>query len=131
MARERLLTVPVRTLWLGVGVGAGLALLTFVMARGFPDFVDRPSVMVWMVCREFLVDAAIFGVVAWAVVVARRLSRLAQDRAKIRLLDPAAFVPFVEHSTRLALLWLIMWSLQVPWLFFLPPEPVGSAVLDS
>jgi hypothetical protein len=123
-ARRDLLEFRGRALGLGVAIGVALALFTLGLVPPSSAF-PLPQI-VWIVCRELLVDTAIFSIVCWGVVVAVRLSRLARERAAVRLLDKGDFVAFVQNGVRLALLWLVMWSLQVPWIFFLPLDDFVS-----
>lgn len=131
-ARARLLSVPARALCLGSGAGLCLALLTLGIAQTSSSLMRTPGTLLWSMGRETLIDVLIFCVVAWGVVVAARLSQLARVRAGVRLLDPHAFAPFVQNGARLALLWLVMWSIQTPWMLFLPVESfVGDRMIPT
>jgi hypothetical protein len=73
--------------------------------------------LVGLVTREILFDVLIFRVLGWAVIVAVRLSRLARDRARVRLVDVRELQPFAQNGIRLALFWLLLWAIWVPMLF--------------
>jgi hypothetical protein len=76
--------------------------------------------LVGVVTREILFNVLALRVLGWAVIVAMRLSRLARDRVRVRLVDVRELQPFAQNGIRLALFWLLLFAMWVPMLFVLP-----------
>ena len=80
--------------------------------------LDRatPALVTFVLVREVLVCIAIFGVLAWAAGAAHALSRAAREHAHPDLLNARPLAPLARCGTRMLLFWVLMLSLQGPFL---------------
>jgi hypothetical protein len=111
---------------LRAGTVAGLAVAAFdiwvVFALIDMERFNSPSAvyLVGVVTREILFSVLTLRVLGWAVIVAMRLSRLARDRVRVRLVDVRELQPFAQNGIRLAFFWLLLWAIWVPMLLAIP-----------
>jgi hypothetical protein len=128
--RSDVLSVSARSL--RAGTAAGLAVSAFDIWVFFTlidmERFNSPSTvyLVGVVTREILFNVLNFRILGWAVIVAMRLSRLARDRVRVRLVDVREIQPFAQNGIRLALFWLLLWAIWVPMLLVIP---VGADAL--
>jgi hypothetical protein len=97
-------------------VVAGLDVLMFSGMGAF----DRatPAQVSFVVTREVLLCIAIFGVLVWAAGAAHALSRAVREHAHLDLLNARPLAPLARCGTRMLLFWVLMHSLQGPFLLF-------------
>ena len=113
--RREVLGVSERSLrW---GTALGIALMIFDLWIGYTQGeILRHSLLaqLWEIAREFLYTVWIVRVLAFGLISARRLSRVARERVHVDLLDLRPLEPFTRNGLRLALYWLLLWSIWVP-----------------
>jgi hypothetical protein len=127
--RREVLSVPARSLRVGTVIALAMAVIDVSFGFVYMDLGRLGSAsMAWLVTREVLCDLFVFRTFTWAIIVSLRLSRLARERVRIRLLDLSTLRPFTQNGVRLALFWLMLWAIWVPFLFLGPVE--GDALLS-
>jgi hypothetical protein len=100
-----------------VGTALGFALVILDLWVGYSQIetLHHPVLaQIWIITREFLYTVLIVRVLAFGLICARRLSGVARKRLHVDLLDLSPLEPFTRHGMRLALYWLLLWSIWVP-----------------
>ena len=117
--RRDVLSVPARSLRVGTALGLAIAAFDLWVGFTYMEMGRRFNTMtlVSVVAREVLYDVLAFRVLTWAILVGLRLSRLARERVRVRLVDLETLRPFAQNGVRLALFWLLFWAIWVPVLF--------------
>ena len=109
---------------LQVGMAAGLLMCAVDLWMGWAELetVVSAGAVAWFVVRELICNVPAFWVLAWLVVVATRMSELAPEPERIRLLATDELSVFAHHGVRLALFTLLLWAIWAPGIFFVSEE---------
>jgi hypothetical protein len=114
--RAETLSLSPRALAICAGVGCVLTAnslaLILLAAPGIP--VPWPWGGAWLVARELVGNFCTAVILGWGLVVGARLSGLVRSRARISLLDTTRLSPLAQNGTRLALVWLVTFSIGIP-----------------
>ena len=103
-----------------IALGLVIVWITWEGTLGSSGLEPRGPTFAWILAREVFVDFHLGRALVLAIAVALRLSRLGRERARVRLLDLRPLAPFSQHGVRLALFWLVIWAINIPFLLATP-----------
>ena len=103
-----------------VALGLVIVWATWQGTQGSFGMEPRGPTFAWILAREVFVDYHMGRALVLAIGVALRVSRLGRARARVRLLDLRPLAPFSQHGVRLALFWLAIWAINIPFLLTTP-----------
>ena len=126
-ARRQVFAASPRALQAGLAAGLLMGAIDLWLGWVQVSAVSSVQVVAWFLLRELICDLSVFWVLAWLVVVAIRISRLAPGPERIRLLATDELSAFAHHGVRLALFTLLFWALWVPGIFFVSALLAGPS----
>jgi len=127
--RADILCQSPRASWISFAAACLLTLVTLALVVLADDTVafGEPwsSSWNWGLLRDFAANVCMAATLGWALLVGMRLSTLVGSQARISLLETHELAPLAHYGTRLAMFWLLVFSLGLPGMAI----PAGQSFL--